>query len=115
MQLNDHLSLNIPDTNKPRIIIIGGGFGGINAAKKLRNKGYQVVLFDKHNYHTFQPLLYQVATAGLQADSIAGPLRNIFKGQDDFHFRLFRITAIDPERNIVSTPAGDLSYDYLVI
>jgi NADH:ubiquinone reductase (H+-translocating) len=108
-------SLNIPATGKPRVIIIGGGFGGVNAAKKLRNKKFQVVLFDKHNYHTFQPLLYQVATAGLQPDSIAGPLRSIFKGHNDFHFRLFKITAIDPNRNLVSTSAGSLSYDYLVI
>ena len=108
-------SLNIPATDKPRVVIIGGGFGGINAAKKLRNKGFQVVLFDKHNYHTFQPLLYQVATAGLQPDSIAGPLRSIFKDQHDFHFRLFRITAIDPDRKTVSTEAGELTYDYLII
>jgi len=115
--MNDHStnSLNIPDTGKPRVVIIGGGFGGINAAKKLRNKGFQVVLFDKHNYHTFQPLLYQVATAGLQPDSIAGPLRNILKGQEDFYFRLFKVSAIDPEKNRISTPAGDLSYDYLII
>jgi NADH dehydrogenase len=112
---SDQLSLNIPATNKLRVVIAGGGFGGINVAKKLRNKGFQVVLFDKHNYHTFQPLLYQVATAGLQPDSIAGPLRNIFKGQADFHFRLFRITGVDPVRKVVSTPAGELSYDYLVI
>ena len=92
MVTNPYLSLNIPATNKPRVVIIGGGFGGINAAKNLKNKGFQVVLFDKHNYHTFQPLLYQVATAGLQPDSIAGPLRNIFKGQDDFHFRLVQNT-----------------------
>src|SRR5580765_944899 len=98
MVTNPYLSLNIPATIKPRVVIIGGGFGGINAAKNLKNKGFQVVLFDKHNYHTFQPLLYQVATAGLQPDSIAGPLRNIFKDQHDFHFRLFRITAIDPDR-----------------
>ncbi|MCW3116215.1 MAG: FAD-dependent pyridine nucleotide-disulfide oxidoreductase [Chitinophagaceae bacterium] len=115
MESRTGLSLNIPVLDKPRVVIIGGGFGGINTVKNLRNKGFQIVLFDKHNYHTFQPLLYQVATAGLQPDSIAGPLRNIFKGHDDFHFRLFKITAIDPDRNIVSTEAGDLSYDYLVI
>lgn len=109
------LSLNIPETGRPRVIIIGGGFGGINTAKRLRGKGFQVVLFDKHNYHTFQPLLYQVATAGLQPDSIAGPLRNVFKGFDDFHFRLFKITSIDPDRQIVITPAGELRYAYLVI
>jgi len=115
MDNNSGLSLNIPDTNQQRVVIIGGGFGGINAAKQLRNKGFQVVLFDKHNYHTFQPLLYQVATAGLQPDSIAGPLRSIFKGHEDFHFRMFRVTGIDPECQFVSTPAGNLHYDHLII
>jgi NADH dehydrogenase len=116
MNSNTELSLHIPDSPKPRVVIIGGGFGGINTTKKLlRHGGYQVVLFDKHNYHTFQPLLYQVATAGLQPDSIAGPLRSIFKGQQDFYFRMFRVTGIDPENNMISTPAGDLRYDYLVI
>ena len=70
------MTLNIPNTFKQRVVVIGGGFGGMNAIKKLRNKGYQVVLFDKNNYHTFQPLLYQVGTAGLQPDSIASPLRS---------------------------------------
>ena len=109
------ISLNIPDTGRPRVIIIGGGFGGINTAKKLRGKGFQIVLFDKHNYHTFQPLLYQVATAGLQPDSIAGPLRSIFKKHEDFHFRMFKITGINPHENKVITPVGELRYDYLVI
>jgi NADH dehydrogenase len=109
------LSLNIPHTNKIRVVIVGGGFGGINVIKKLHNKGFQVVLFDKHNYHTFQPLLYQVATAGLQPDSIAGPLRDIFSGQNDFHFRLMKVLSVDPDNNTISTPAGALSYDYLVI
>jgi len=67
------LELNIPPTNKPRVIIIGGGFGGLYTLKKMGTKYFQVVLFDKHNYHTFQPLLYQVATAALQPDSIVGP------------------------------------------
>ena len=115
MQKIPNLSLNIPNTDKLRVVVIGGGFGGINTIKQLRNKGFQVVLFDKNNYHTFQPLLYQVATAGLQPDSIAGPLRNIFKKQDDFHFRMLPVTSVDPERNTLTTPIGDLLYDYLVI
>jgi NADH:ubiquinone reductase (H+-translocating) len=108
-------TLNIPSTGRPRVIIIGGGFGGINAAMKLRNKGFQIVLFDKHNYHTFQPMLYQVATAGLQPDAIAGPLRSIFKNHVDFHFRLFHVNAIDPVNKTISTEAGELAYDYLII
>jgi NADH dehydrogenase len=115
MEKINELSLNIPDTNKPRVIVIGGGFGGINAVKKLRNKGFQVVLFDKHNYHTFQPLLYQVATAGLEPDSIAGPLRKIFVKYEDFHFRMLKVLSINPDTHSVSTIAGDLSYDYLII
>lgn len=115
MEKNGILSLNIPNTNKLRVVVIGGGFGGINLIKKLRHKGLQIVLFDKHNYHTFQPLLYQVATAGLQPDSIAGPLRDIFSGYEDFHFRLMKVLSIDPDNNVVVTPAGNLSYDFLVI
>lgn len=109
------LTLNIPDTNKPRVVIMGAGFGGLNTAQKLSSKDFQVVLIDKRNYHTFQPLLYQVATAGLQADAIAGPLRTVFDKKKDFHFRLLRALSIDPDNNTISTIAGDLRYDYLVI
>jgi len=112
----DHtFTLNIPDTGKPRVVVIGGGFGGINAVKQLKGKGFQVVLFDKHNYHTFQPLLYQVATAGLPAESIASPLRHQFQHYPDFHFRLQRVAGIDPERRIVFTEKGSLPYDYCII
>lgn len=108
-------SLNIPDTNLPRVVIIGGGFAGLNLAKGLRKKPYQVVMMDKHNYHTFQPLLYQVATAGLEPDSIAHPLRNIFKSFPNFHFRMAKVEAIHQEENYISTSIGELNYDYLVI
>jgi len=111
----DGLTLNIPDSDKPRVVIMGAGFGGLNAAQQLRSKDFQVVLLDKRNYHTFQPLLYQVATAGLQPDAIAGPLRTVFDGKKDFHFRMLRALSVDPDNNIVSTIAGDLRYDYLVI
>lgn len=113
----DKLSLNIPATTKPRVVIIGGGFGGINLAKKLKCRDFQVVMFDKQNYHGFWPLLYQVATAGLEPDSIAEPLRKMFGSDDfeDFHFRLVRVTGINPALKTVSTPIGDLTYDYLVI
>ncbi|WP_347159724.1 NAD(P)/FAD-dependent oxidoreductase [Pontibacter chitinilyticus] len=113
----DKLSLNIPDTTKPRVVIIGGGFGGINLGKKLKCEDFQVVLFDRQNYHGFWPLLYQVATAGLEPDSIAEPLRKMFGGDEfeDFHFRLVRVTSVNPETKTVSTLIGDLPYDYLVI
>jgi NADH dehydrogenase len=109
------ITLNIPDTPKPRVVIIGAGFGGINAARSLSDDKFQVVLFDKHNYHTFQPLLYQVASAGLQADAIAGPLRNLFHKRKDFHFRMLKVLSINPAANTVNTSAGDLRYDYLII
>lgn len=99
----------------PKIIIIGGGFGGIQLAKKLNHQPVQVLMLDRHNYHTFQPLLYQVATGGLEADSIAFPLRKIFKGQHNFIFRNAEVTTIVPERNAVVTNIGEFYYDYLVI
>ncbi|MFD3003263.1 NAD(P)/FAD-dependent oxidoreductase [Pontibacter toksunensis] len=113
----DQLSLNIPDTTKPRVVIIGGGFGGINLAKKLKSEDFQVVMFDRQNYHGFWPLLYQVATAGLEPDSIAEPLRKMFGSDEfeDFHFRLVKVIGINPTVKTVSTLIGDLPYDYLVV
>ncbi|MGV3641531.1 MAG: NAD(P)/FAD-dependent oxidoreductase, partial [Adhaeribacter sp.] len=112
----EKLSLNIPETTKPRVIIIGGGFGGLNLAKKLSNKDFQIVMFDRQNYHGFWPLLYQVATAALEPDAIAEPLRKMFdEDYPDFHFRLVRVTNINPESKTVTTLIGDLHYDHLVI
>jgi NADH dehydrogenase len=112
----NHLTLNIPDTTKPRVVVIGGGFGGINLLKNLPKKDFQVVLFDRQNYNGFWPLLYQVATSGLEADAIAEPLRKMFGGVfDDFHFRLVRVTGVDAMTQTVSTLIGDLHYDYLII
>lgn len=107
--------MNIPETSAPRIVVIGGGFAGISFIKKLRKTKVQVVLFDRHNYHTFQPLLYQVSTAGLEPDSIAYPLRKIFRNNDDFHFRMADVSAVDPTNNIIETSIGNLTFDYLVI
>lgn len=111
----EKFSLNIPASDKPRIVVIGGGFGGINVIKRLKSSDFQMVLLDRYNYHTFQPLLYQVATAGLEPDSIAGPLRKVIKKDSDFYFRMIKVKAIDPDRKILQTSAGKLSYDYLVI
>ncbi|GAB4035660.1 NAD(P)/FAD-dependent oxidoreductase [Spirosoma gilvum] len=111
----DKLSLNIPDTSKPRVVIIGGGFGGMNLAKALRDADVQVVLFDKQNYNGFWPLLYQVATAGLEPDAIAEPFRKMFDGYNDFHYRMVRVSKIDPDTKTVTTLIGALHYDYLVI
>src|SRR5688572_32684300 len=105
----------IPSTDKKRIVIVGGGFGGIRLIRKLRNKNFQLVLLDKNNHHTFQPLLYQVATGGLEPDSIAYPLRKIFHGYHDFFFRMAKVESIDPTKKLVHTNIGDIDYDELVI
>ncbi|SHM17356.1 NAD(P)/FAD-dependent oxidoreductase [Chitinophaga sp. CF418] len=115
MEQMRQITLNIPPTTKPRVVIVGAGFGGLNAAKSLPDDKFQVVLFDKHNYHTFQPLLYQVASAALQPDAIAGPLRNLFHNTKDFHFRMLRVLSVDPPTNTINTSAGPLQYDYLII
>ncbi len=107
--------MNIPSSELPRVVVIGGGFAGIAFIKKMIKAPVQLVLFDKHNYHTFQPLLYQVSTAGLEPDSIAYPLRKIFRKHDNFHFRLANVNHIDTEKKQVETSIGNLTYDYLVI
>lgn len=107
--------MNIPYSDKPRLVIIGGGFGGVHLLKNLDVKRFQVVLIDRYNYHTFQPLLYQVATAGLEPDSISEPLRKIIKSNDDTYFRMLKVDEIDPQKKQISTSAGNLGYDYLVV
>ncbi|RFN58464.1 NAD(P)/FAD-dependent oxidoreductase [Marixanthomonas ophiurae] len=107
--------MNIPQTQKPRVVVIGGGFAGISFIKKIKNENVQIVLFDKNNYHTFQPLLYQVSTSGLEPDSIAYPLRKIFRKNKNFHFRLAEVEYINKEEKEIETSIGKLSYDYLVI
>ncbi|SKB57144.1 NAD(P)/FAD-dependent oxidoreductase [Maribacter arcticus] len=107
--------MNIPLSSYPRIVIIGGGFGGVSLAKRLSKKEVQVVLIDKNNYHTFQPLLYQVSTGGLEPDSIAYPLRKVLIGYDNFYFRLAEVDNVDPQKKKINTNIGDLSYDYLVV
>ncbi len=107
--------MNIPESNNPRIVVIGGGFGGINLIKQVAREKVQIVLIDRHNYHTFQPLLYQVSTAGLEPDSIAYPLRKIFRSNTNFHFRLAEVERVDAEKRTVYTSIGSLTYDYLVI
>jgi NADH dehydrogenase len=105
----------IADLGKPRIIIIGGGFGGIEVVKALRGFKAQVVLFDKYNHHLFQPLLYQVATSGLETSSIVAPFRKMFGSQNDFYFRLGEVKKIDPAENSIETSIGRVKYDYLVL
>jgi NADH dehydrogenase len=107
--------VNIPNSQLPRVVIIGGGFAGLNLAKFLNTKEFQVVLLDKHNYHTFQPLLYQVATAGLEASSIAYPLRKIFQNKENVFFRLAEVNSLDTDKKNVHTNIGSLEYDTLVV
>jgi NADH dehydrogenase len=108
-------STRIPDVGKPRIVVIGGGFGGIELIKALRRADVQVVLFDKQNHHTFQPLLYQVATSGLETASIVYPFRKAFEKMSNFYFRMGEVISIDPAQNYMETSIGGIQYDYLVI
>src|SRR5437899_1454595 len=97
------MPLDISPSGLPRVIIIGGGFGGINAANKLRKKKVQLVMIDRNNHHTFQPLLYQVATAGLEAGSIAYPIRKILAKSRDAHFRMTEVEEVIPTENKIKT------------
>ncbi len=105
----------IADLGKPRVIIIGGGFGGLEVAKELAGSQAQTVLFDRYNHHCFQPLLYQVATSALETSSIVFPFRKHFYKAHDFYFRLGEVTAVKPESNCIETSIGSVKYDYLVI
>jgi len=97
------------------IVVVGGGFGGIELIKRLNKKLFRITLIDKNNYHTFQPLLYQVATGGLGADSIGYPFRLIFRGHENFTFVMAEVHQIDSEGKTLTTSAGAINYDYLVI
>jgi len=107
--------INIPETNKKRIVIVGCGFAGLNLARKLKNSGYQVVIIDKHNYHQFPPLFYQVASAGLEESSILFPLRKIFQNYKDYHIRKAEVMSVDSVNKLLETTAGNVRYDYLVL
>ena len=106
--------INIPETEKKRIVIVGCGFAGLTLAKKLKNTGFQVVILDKHNYHQFPPLFYEVASAGLEETSILFPLRKIFQNYKDYHIRKAEVTSVDTINNQLITTVGNVGYDYLV-
>ena len=107
--------INIPKTDKKRIVIAGCGFAGLTLAKKLKNSGLQVVIIDKHNYHQFPPLFYQVASAGLEASSILFPIRKIFQHYKDYYIRKCEIKSVDSPNNQLITSTGTVDYDYLVL
>lgn len=106
--------LYIPEPATKRVVIVGGGFGGLKLALKLLKLDYQIVLIDRNNYHLFQPLLYQVAMAGLEPSAISFPLRKVLQNTR-VHFRMAELEAVHPESNQISTDIGTLSYDYLIL
>ncbi len=105
----------IPNSDLKRVVVIGGGFAGLALVKSLKNKPLQVVLLDKNNHHQFQPLLYQVATSGLEPDSIVFPYRKQISGYKNTFFRLATVDNIITESKTVQTDKGNIHYDYLVI
>ncbi len=113
MSIHNYL-LNIPVTTAKRVVIVGGGFGGLKLALKLRGKNFQIVLLDKNNYHLFQPLLYQVAMSALEPSAISFPLRKVFQ-KTGIHFRMAEVQSINPEANELVTDIGWIKYDYLVL
>lgn len=100
---------------KKKIIIIGAGFGGVAIARSLKKANASITLIDQNNYHNFQPLMYQVATGGLEPDSIAYPIRRILRNQENAVFRMGEVTHIDRQNNKLTTSFGEICYDYLVI
>lgn len=106
---------NIPNPTYKRIVIVGAGFAGLKLAQKLAHTGFQVVILDKNNYHMFQPLLYQVATAALSPSAVSFPLRRIFHKIDNIVFRMAVVKEVDKKKKQLITNLGTLSYDYLVL
>jgi len=106
---------NIPSNNKKRIVIAGMGFAGLKLARKLIKSNYQVVILDPRNFHQFQPLFYQVATAGLEPSSISFPVRKLFQNKKNIHYRCTALERVYPERKTIVTEFGELSYDILVL
>lgn len=106
--------LYIPEPETKRIVIVGGGFGGLKLALKLHKLNFQIVLIDRNNYHLFQPLLYQVAMSGLEPSAISFPLRKVLQNTH-IHFRMAELEAVHPDINEISTDIGILSYDFLIL
>ena len=109
------MSINIPQSPRPRVVIAGGGFGGLKLAQELDSRHFQVILIDHHNYHQFPPLIYQVASSGLEPSSIAFPFRSALRKKTGFVFRLAEVQGVAPERNLLLTSVGEVKYDYLIL
>src|SRR5215831_16923988 len=105
----------MPSNTTPRVVILGAGFGGLNAALVLADKPVQVTIVDRKNHHTFQPLLYQVATAGLSPGEIAAPIRSVFRGNNNVVSLLEEAQDYDLERRLVKTAEQEIPYDYLIV
>lgn len=101
--------------NKPKVVVLGGGFAGLQFVKKLNKSLFDITIIDQYNFHQFQPLFYQVATARLEPSSISFPLRKVFQNQDSVHVRLALVESIDTSKKVVHTNSGQFVYDYLVI
>ena len=99
----------------PHVVIVGGGFGGLQAARTLDRADVRVTLLDRHNYHLFQPLLYQVATASLSPGDIASPIRWVLRKQKNLEVLLADVTSVDPAAGTVRTQVGDIAFDYLIV
>lgn len=112
---NFKMNSNIPTSTKPRVVIIGGGFGGLQLANSISTKKFQVVLIDRNNFHQFQPLFYQVATAGLEPSSISFPFRKIFQGKENVVIRMGVVNEINSKENKILTSIGEIAYDHLII
>ena len=104
-----------PAVARPSVVIVGAGFGGLRVSRGLSRAPVDVTILDQHNYHTFIPLLYQVATAGLEPEEIAQPIRRILRGAPNLRFRLSTVTGVDLARHVVATDSGEIRYDYLVL
>lgn len=109
------MSLNIEKGNKKRVVIVGGGFGGLQVAKLLRKTGLQIILIDKNNYHQFPPLIYQVASAGMEPSSISFPFRKMFPASKQVYYRMAELRSIFPEKHLIQTSIGKVEYDYLIL
>lgn len=109
------MSLNIPESPLPRLVIIGAGFAGLKLASKLHQSDFQIVLIDKNNFHQFQPLFYQVATAGLEPSAISFPLRKVFQDSGKIHIRVTELLEVDIPGKTILTKLGKLEFDYLVL
>ena len=109
------MKANVERTDKKRVVIVGGGLGGLELAFKLVDDDFQVVLIDKNNYHQFPPLIYQVASGGLEPSSISFPFRRLFQGRKDFFFRMAEVQSVNTAEKTIQTTVGEIEYDYLVL